>query len=158
MQETFTQHLPVAREVLFAFHEDPAHLIDLLSGWKYSRVVKHEGHIRAGARLDIIEHVGPFRVPLTFEHTLYDPPSRFGEHQVEGPFLVFEHVHEFESTSDGTAIHDHVRIELPLWKGGELAVRLFIRPRMVRFFAFRHASLARLLQDGAIPGAGPCER
>lgn len=152
MQETFTQHLPVAREVLFALHEDPAHLVELLSGWTASRILAHDGHIRPGARLRIVERLGPFRIPLTFEHTLHEPPARFGEHQIRGIFRVFEHVHEFVATTEGTTLRDHVTIALPAWLGGEWATRLFVRPRLRRFFAFRHAALERLLAAGAIPG------
>lgn len=153
MKETFSQHLPASREALFAFHEDPAHLIELLSGWRYSRIASHDGHIRPGARLHIIERLGPFRIPLVFEHVVYEPPARFGERQIKGPFRVFEHVHEFVETADGTLIRDHVTIALPMWLGGELATRLFVVPRLRRFFAFRQSAMLRLLAGGRVPGA-----
>ncbi|MHC4845981.1 MAG: SRPBCC family protein [Planctomycetota bacterium] len=148
MQATYSQRLPVPRERLFAFHQDPANLIELLSGWRDSRVVAHEGHVRPGARVQAIQRLGPFRLRLTFEHVLLEPPERFAERQVRGPFRVFEHVHEFEEADGGTILRDRVTIALPLWMGGEWATRRFVRPRLEAFFAFRHAALDRLVAAG----------
>jgi len=151
----FEQQLPVHREALFTFHEDPEHLIALLDGWRYSEIVKHDGHIREGARLHIRERFGPLRIKLVFEHWMYEAPFGFAEEQVEGPFRVFRHKHEFEQTNDGTIVRDHVTIALKWWLGGLPVTRWFVRPRLIAFFAWRQAALRRLLNEGAIPDPPP---
>ena len=81
MDFTFTQRLPVAREPLFQFHEDPENLRVLLEGWEVTTVLTTDGHIRPGARTGVLEQMGPFRMRFVFEHFLLEPPERFGERQ-----------------------------------------------------------------------------
>ena len=153
MDFTFTQRLPVAREPLFQFHEDPENLRVLLEGWEVTTVLTTDGHIRPGARTGVLERMGPFRMRFVFEHFLLEPPERFGERQVRGIFRFFEHVHEFEEAETGaTVIRDRLKVQLPVWLGGEAATRLVVAPRLVRFFSFRRRAYERLVAEGRIGG------
>ena len=154
--------LPVERESLFAFHEDPWNLRVLLAGWSRTTVLATEGHIRPGARTEVLERFGPLRLRLVFEHFLHEPPERFGERMVRGPFRRFEHVHRFLAVrSDPAAlpsaeIEDEVQFEVPVWLGGELSARLFVLPRLRRFFEFRRRAYERLAAAGRFgPAAEP---
>ena len=118
MDFTFTQRLPVAREPLFKFHEDPENLRVLLEGWEGTTVLTTDGHIRPGARTGVLERMGPFRIRFVFEHFLLEPPERFGERQVRGIFRVFKQVHEFQECETGaTVIRDRLEVQLPVWLG-----------------------------------------
>ena len=145
---TFT--LPVARERLFAFHEDPRNLGVLLEGWPLTRVLATDGHIRPGARTEILERWGPLELRLAFEHFLLEPPERFGERMVRGPFRSFEHVHRFRpaACAGHVVVEERIELELPRWLGGELAARLAVLPRLRRFFAFRERAYERLAAEG----------
>ena len=126
----FEQHLALDRESVFKFHETPANLVLLMEGWPGFRMLGHEGTIRCGSKVRVAERVGPFWIPLTFEHFIYEPPYRFAERQVEGPLRKCEHVHEFIEEAGGTKIIDELDVELPMWMGGGLTMRLrtFIEP------------------------------
>ena len=113
-------------------------------------MLEHENTIRCGSIVRVAERVGPFWFPLTFEHFIYEPPYRFGERQIEGPFSKCEHIHEFIEEAGGTKIIDHLDVELPMWMGGGLATRLLVAPRVRRFFAFRKKSYMSLYQSGRI--------
>ncbi len=146
----FEQFLALDRVSVFKYHETPANLVLLMEGWPAFRMLEHDGTIRCGSRVRVAERVGPFWIPLTFEHFIYEPPHRFAERQIEGPFSKCEHLHEFVEEAGGTKIIDHLDVELPMWMGGELATRLLVVPRLRRFFSFRKESYLSLLQSGKI--------
>jgi len=150
MKLHFEQHLSLDRKAVFNFHETPANLVLLLEGWPTFRMLEHEDTIRCGSKVRVAERVGPFWVPLTFEHFIYEPPDRFAERQVEGPFRKCEHIHEFIKEAGGTKIIDQLNVELPMWLGGELATRFLVAPRLRRFFAFRERRYKSLHQGGRI--------
>lgn len=81
---------------------------------------------------------------MTFRHIQYEPPHRFGEEMISGPFQRFVHVHEFESVVEGTRIIDHLDLVLPLWSGGALMTRAIVAPIVRHKFAYRHAVLQRI--------------
>ena len=146
----FEQYLALDRESVFKYHETPANLVLLMEGWPAFRMLQHDDTIRCGSKVRVAERVGPFWIPLTFEHFIYEPPYRFAERQIEGPFSKCEHVHEFVEEAGGTKIVDHLDVELPMWMGGGLATRLLVAPRLRRFFAFRKKSYMSLHQSGRI--------
>jgi ligand-binding SRPBCC domain-containing protein len=83
---------------------------------------------------------------MTFEHFLYEPPRRFAERLVRGPFRQFEHVHEFMPAGSRTILRDSLEVSLPWYLGGGLTMKLLVAPKLRRFFAYRHAELEQLLR------------
>jgi ligand-binding SRPBCC domain-containing protein len=155
MQLRFELQLPIDREALFRFHETPQNLTLLMQHWPTFRLASHEGSIRAGAKLHAAERVGPFWIPMTFEHFLYEPPHRFGERQLRGPFRKCQHIHEFLEVNGGTKIIDHIEVELPMWMGGALATRLFAARRLRRMFEYRQRAYRTLVESGQIAAKQP---
>jgi ligand-binding SRPBCC domain-containing protein len=147
---SFEHLFDVAAADLFAFHETPGNLEVFLRGWTTFRMVANDGHIRVGSVTRVQERIGPLWIPMTFEHFLYEPPRRFAERQVRGPFKKLEHVHEFESRGPGTILRDFVDVVLPWYLGGNLATRWIVAPKFRRFFAYRHAEMDRLLKAGKL--------
>jgi ligand-binding SRPBCC domain-containing protein len=153
MEIEFSVRVPVPRERLFAFHANPDNLRLLLAGWKYTEVLSTEGHIEPGARLCVLERMGPLKLRFTFEQFVYEPPRCFGERMVRGLFRRFEHVHEFEEVGDdrlATLVHDRITVELPWWLGGALATRWLVTRRLRRFFAHRRRAYERLAVEGRL--------
>ncbi|MDX2132365.1 MAG: SRPBCC family protein [Planctomycetota bacterium] len=70
----------------------------------------------------------------------WDPPHRFVDEQIRGPYALWVHEHTFEPTPTGTRCRDVVRYA---HHGGPLVERLLVRPDIERIFAFRNAALAR---------------
>jgi ligand-binding SRPBCC domain-containing protein len=76
---------------------------------------------------------------------VWEPPVRFVDVQVRGPYRLWHHTHSFEPAGDGTLMGDRVRYALPLGPLGELAHAVLVRRDLERIFAFRHAAVrARL--------------
>jgi ligand-binding SRPBCC domain-containing protein len=69
---------------------------------------------------------------------VWDPPRRFVDVQISGPYRMWHHTHDFEpAPGGGTLMRDTVRYALPLGALGELAHRLLVRRDLERIFDFR---------------------
>ncbi|HEV2754095.1 MAG TPA: SRPBCC family protein [Solirubrobacteraceae bacterium] len=76
----------------------------------------------------------------------WEPPSRFVDVQLRGPYALWHHTHTFEPDGDdggATRMRDVVRYALPLGLLGEAAHRAFVRRDVESIFAFRHGEVAR---------------
>ena len=140
----FERTYPFPTERVFAVHENPS-VLGKLQDPGIFRLIRHDGHIRPGARTEVRHRMGPFWVRFVFEHDLHDPPRRFGERLVEGPFRRMVHVHEFEPREGGTLVRDRLEIELPWWMGGVPAERCFAAPKIRALFAARQEAMAKIL-------------
>jgi ligand-binding SRPBCC domain-containing protein len=153
MRFQFDTVIDLPGDVLFAFHEDPEHLVLLHRGWASFRMLHHDGCIRIGSRTWFATTIaGIVPVVLGFEHTVYDPPHRFGECLVHGPFRRFSHVHEFTDVDGRTNCSDRLDVELPWYYGGEIVMKLFVAPCLRRAFRLRGEALEELAQSGSIVG------
>ncbi len=85
---------------------------------------------------------------LTSRITELDPPLRFVDEQVRGPFSHFRHVHEFRPVDDGTLMIDDFQYTAPLAWLGRLADRLFLERYMRKLFLTRNAYIKSLAESG----------
>jgi ligand-binding SRPBCC domain-containing protein len=74
----------------------------------------------------------------------WEPPHRFVDRQLSGPYRQWVHTHEFAAERGGTRMRDHVSYELPLAPLGLVALPL-VRRQLERIFDFREATIRRLL-------------
>jgi ligand-binding SRPBCC domain-containing protein len=79
----------------------------------------------------------------------WEPPRRFVDAQVKGPYSLWEHTHTFEEDGPAaTIIGDRVRYSIPFGPLGEAADRLLVRRDLRRIFDFRREAVARQLRQG----------
>lgn len=142
MEFRFEQLVSASYETVFRFYENPAHLSVLHMGWPGFRLLHHEGHIHPGATTWIEQTMaGCIPLVLGFRHTIYEPPHRFGEELIHGPFSLFSHMHEFEPVGEKTLIRDRLAIQLSWQYGGESVTRHLAAPSIRSLFAFRNQAL-----------------
>ncbi|MDA1189860.1 MAG: SRPBCC family protein, partial [Chloroflexi bacterium] len=89
------------------------------------------------------------RVPVRWrsEIAVWDPPHRFVDRQIKGPYRHWVHEHRFVSRDGGTLAIDHVEYAVP---GGALVNKLFVRRDLEKIFAYRMNKL-RLRFGGSGP-------
>ncbi len=86
------------------------------------------------------------RVPVRWRTRIeaWEPPRRFVDGQVKGPYSLWEHTHTFEEDGPGaTVIRDRVRYAIPFGPLGELADRLLVQRDLRQIFDYRRDAVAR---------------
>jgi ligand-binding SRPBCC domain-containing protein len=78
----------------------------------------------------------------------YEPPNRFIDEQMRGPYRLWRHRHTFRETAAGTVIADSVDYRLPFGAPGVAAHALIVRRQLIAIFRFRQRAIAKLLVPG----------
>lgn len=81
----------------------------------------------------------------------WDPPFRFVDVQVRGPFARWEHRHRFLEEGGGTWVEDRVTYRLPLGLLGRAAHALVVERELREVWAYRHQQLAELVKPLSAP-------
>jgi ligand-binding SRPBCC domain-containing protein len=114
--------------------------------------------MRPGAAIDYRLRLRGLPLRWRTEITEWEPPMRFVDVQLRGPYAEWTHTHSFDEQDGGTLVRDAVRYRLP---GPEFAVRLidrfFVAPDTRRIFGFRHAALERILGVEGRARSGPVD-
>ncbi|GIG53585.1 SRPBCC family protein [Demequina activiva] len=86
---------------------------------------------------------------MTSRITEHQPPHRFVDEQVAGPFQRWRHEHRFEMVPEGTLMVDHVDFAAPLGLLGRAVEALVLTRYMERLITRRSAWLAQALSEEA---------
>lgn len=133
-------------EDVFDFFAAARNLEALTPPWLRFEVVTPEPiEMRAGALIDY--RLRLHGVPLRWRTRIEDwqPGRRFVDVQLQGPYRLWHHTHEFRPHPEGTIVRDRVRYRLPLGPLGALGQVLLVRWDLRRVFAYRYAAVSRLL-------------
>jgi len=137
-----TQELPAPLEAVFRFFADATNLETITPPWLRFRVTTPQPiEMGEGTLIDYRLRIRGVPVRWQSEITDWDPPHRFVDRQLRGPYRRWVHTHVFEPTADGTLVRDAVEYAVP---GGGLVNRLLVRPDVERIFAYRRETLAGL--------------
>ena len=77
------------------------------------------------------------------EITAWEPPHRFIDRQVRGPYRLWVHEHTFEERDGGTVVGDRVNYAVPGGPLEPLVHRLVVGADMARVFAYRRDQMSR---------------
>jgi ligand-binding SRPBCC domain-containing protein len=77
----------------------------------------------------------------------WEPPQRFVDVQVRGPYQLWHHTHEFAPApgGEGTLMRDTVRYAIGFGPLGRLAARAFVHRDVQNIFDFRRAAVVPAL-------------
>jgi len=133
--------LPVPIDEVFGFFAEARNLEKLTPRWLRFEVLS-EGPITMAPGTLIDYRIRWRGIPLRWrtEIEVWDPPYRFVDRQIRGPYRLWRHEHLFIDRGNGTSIIDSVAYA-PL--GGAVAQRLVVARDVKRIFAYRHGVLRR---------------
>jgi ligand-binding SRPBCC domain-containing protein len=137
------QFLARPPQALFQFFGDALNLEAITPPWLGFRVVTPEP-IEMGSGTLIEYRLRLHGVPIRWRTTIpvWDPPRRFVDVQLSGPYRMWHHTHDFEpAPGGGTLMRDTVRYALPFGPLGELAHRVLVRRDLDRIFDFRREAV-----------------
>jgi uncharacterized protein (TIGR01777 family) len=139
-QRSWSVALPVPAEQVFAYHDSPGALDRLLPPWQPVRIAdRATDGLNPGSKVRLQLRLAGFKLDWLAEHTVCQPPHRFCDIQVKGPFAAWEHEHSFETIGSAECrMTDRIQYRLP---GGTLGQYLGggkIERDLDAMFAYRH--------------------
>lgn len=140
-----TTYLPRPVAEAFAFFADATNLERITPPELRFRIATPLPiEMRRGTRIDY--RLALFGVPFGWdtEITAWEPPHRFVDTQLAGPYRRWVHTHAFAAERGGTRMTDRVEYLLPLgWLS--LPVQPLVRRQLRRIFDYRETAIQRLL-------------
>ncbi len=85
-----------------------------------------------------------FPIRWTTEIIEWEPPNRFVDLQLKGPYKLWHHEHRFIAEGNGTRIFDEVQYALPFGILGSIAHSLKVKKDVETIFAYRKQAVERL--------------
>lgn len=141
------QRVELPIEEAFAFYGDARNLERITPPLLKFQVTTPEP-IEMGVGTLIEYRLRLHRVPVRWRTRIevWEPPRRFVDAQLEGPYSLWEHTHTFAEDGPGaTFIKDRVRYSIPFGPLGELANRLLVQRDLRRIFDYRRDAVARAM-------------
>ena len=136
----------VAPADVFPFFADARNLEAITPPLLRFRVVTPEPiEMRVGALIQYRLRLHGAPVSWLTSIQAWDPPHRFVDVQVRGPYALWHHTHTFTPTAEGTVMCDLVRYAIGFGPLGELADRILVRRDLRAIFDFRAQHVARMV-------------
>ena len=142
----FTFHaelwLPRPRAQVFPFFADARNLEAITPAWlNYEVLTPSPIQMRPGALIDYRVCVHGLPIRWRTEITKWNPPHRFVDLQLRGPYTLWHHTHTFAERDGGTLWSDDIRYRP---RGGALVNWLFVRRDVERIFQYRQQRLREI--------------
>lgn len=142
--------LGLPRERVFAFFADAGNLERITPPQLNFHIVTPQPiEMRPGTLIDYRLRLRGFPITWRTEISMWEPPHRFVDRQLSGPYKQWIHTHTFtELGPSETLIEDEVRYRLPFEPLGD-AAHFIVRRELEKIFDFRQKEVGRLMQKPA---------
>ncbi|QDT88501.1 SRPBCC family protein [Gimesia algae] len=131
--------IPCALEEVFAFFAEPENLEALTPPWlNFQITTPGPIEMRPGTLIEYRLKLHGIPVKWKTEISDWEPPYRFVDRQLKGPYRLWRHEHTFAECEEGTLVTDDVRYAV---LGGALVNRLFVQKDVARIFRYRRDQL-----------------
>ncbi|WP_417390626.1 SRPBCC family protein [Gimesia sp.] len=133
--------IPYALDEVFAFFAEPQNLEALTPPWlNFEITTPAPIEMRQGTLIDYRLKLHGIPVKWRTEISEWEPPFRFVDRQLKGPYRLWHHEHTFTECDAGTRVTDDVRYAV---LGGALVNRLFVQKDIARIFHYRREQLRK---------------
>ena len=134
--------LPKSREEIFPFFGDAYNLEELTPKWmNFSVLTPAPIDMHEGTLIDYKLRLRGVPIRWRTKITCWEPPFRFCDEQLKGPYRFWKHEHTFEDVEGGCLCRDQVDYAVP---GGKFIHWLVVRRDVEKIFAYRSEVLRRL--------------
>ncbi len=136
------------RDVVFEFFSNAANLGSITPQWMNFGIISPQPiQMKVGTRIEYRIQWRIIGMRWISEIVEWDPPNRFVDIELRGPYTFWEHTHSFVPDCDGTRIIDVVRYALPFRFLGWAANWLTVARDLNAIFDYRANRIGTLL-DG----------
>jgi len=132
------QYINKPLEVVFEFFSKPENL-EMITPASLSFNILTPTPIKMGKGSLIDYTIRLFGIPIHWRTLIsdYEPPFRFVDQQIKGPYTFWHHTHTFQSVDGGVEIIDKVKYSLPMGWLGTLAHSIWVRKDLEKIFEHR---------------------
>ncbi len=125
-------------EEVFSFFQRPENLAVITPRWLAFRILTPSPiDMGQGSVIDYTIKWMGVPVRWTTMITNYQPPHKFVDQQLKGPYSLWHHTHTFVGKDGGTEMTDTVRYVLPLGVLGDVAHAVIVQRQLDRIFDYR---------------------
>ncbi len=143
---TREQWIPKPLDEAFAFFSRPENLEEITPPFLNFHIVRADEELHAGSLIEYRLRVRGLPMRWTSEITVWEPPYKFEDTQLRGPYALWRHQHTFVAAENGgTRIGDDVEYALPFGIFGQIVHAVLVRRDVEKIFEYRQKRLAELL-------------
>jgi len=133
------QWFPYPLDDVFDFFADASNLEKITPPWLNFTILTPDVIMREGATIDYRLKLKGVPIIWRTEIPVWDPPNRFVDNQLQGPYKKWYHRHLFEAQDGGTLVKDIIDYIVP---GGAVINKIFVEPDVRKIFRHRQQRLA----------------
>jgi ligand-binding SRPBCC domain-containing protein len=139
------QFVPRPLAEVFEFFSKAENLQELTPAFLHFRILTVDpAPVRKGTLIKYSLRWRIFPIRWTTEIIDWEPPNRFVDVQLKGPYKLWRHEHRFVAEGSGTRIIDEVQYQLPFGVFGSFAHSLKVKKDVETIFNYRTEVVRRL--------------
>lgn len=139
------QFVAIPPEELFTFFREPQNLEQITPpSLRFQIQAVSTPQIQAGTLIDYNLKIHGVSAKWKTEIDEWQPPYKFVDNQLKGPYRLWHHTHEFRPFCGGTLMVDRVRYRLPLGYLGWLMGSSFVKKDVEQIFKFRRDYISNM--------------
>jgi hypothetical protein len=143
------QFIPRPSSEVFPFFSDARNLERITPSFMSLRILPPlPGIMAAGTEISYQLRLYGWPARWLTRIEAFEPPERFVDIQLTGPYRSWRHTHQFADVENGTEMRDIVEYELPFGPLGELVHVLFVRRSLQRIFDYRRDVIFKIFGTG----------
>lgn len=132
-------------ETVFQFFADARQLERITPPWlNFKILTPMPVEMKAGLLLDYQISIHKIPIKWRTEIASWEPPYRFVDQQLKGPYRLWHHEHTFEEVDGKTLVKDRVQYK-PI--GGALVHSLFVKRDLAKIFTYRQEQIAAIFAE-----------
>lgn len=134
--------LPRHIETVFDFFKNAENLQQITPPWLDFKIISpFPIKMEQGALIDYKLKFGGIPVSWKTEISVWEPPYRFVDSQLKGPYQKWVHTHTFMEKDGGTLMEDLVRYRVPGGLLAPLVHGMFVKRKVREIFAYRKSRI-----------------
>ena len=135
-----SQTITLSQEESFEFFKDPCNLFEITPDWLDFRMTECSNTgVYEGAEFEYFIKVFGARILWRSRIIDFNPPQRFTDVQLIGPYRKWSHLHTFDKVSKGTLLSDFVTYQLPFYA---IPFHAIIKRQLADIFSYRAARIS----------------
>ena len=139
------QFVPRPLTEVFEFFSKAENLQELTPAFLHFRILSVDpAPVRKGTLINYSLRWRIFPIHWTTEIIEWQPPHKFVDVQLKGPYKLWHHEHRFIPEGNGTRIIDEVQYQLPFGVFGSIAHSLKVKRDVETIFNYRTEAVRRL--------------